>query len=115
MVVYYISYGPPPRRSFWRPALLALLILLALSVAAAVAYGIYELASGGGGGSPQAEADSGVPLADALAALYRNNTNISLLLDTSKSISEGGYLDGVQGALAAMVLPYIDEDAGPSS
>lgn len=111
MVVYYISYGPPPRRSFWRPALLALLILLALSVAAAVAYGIYELASGGGGGSPQAEADGGVPLAEVLPDLYRENTNTTFWVDTSKSISDGGYLEGVKRALAAVASPYIDEDA----
>ena len=112
MVVYYISYGPPPRRSFWRPALLALLILLALSVAAAVAYGIYELASGGGGGSPQADAAGGVPLAEVLPELYQDDTNIIFLVDTSESVALGGHLPAIGQALARVALPYIDGGAG---
>ncbi len=112
MTTYYISYGDPQGRSFWRPLLLILLIILALAVLAAIAYVIYELASGDDSPDTASAAGAAVPLVEALPPLYTDDTNATFLVDTSKSISEGGSLPAVKEALLAVALPYVPGNDG---
>lgn len=102
MVVYYISYGEPQRQPLWQPLLLILLIILALAMAAAIAYGIYELASGN---APDT-------LEDVLLDLRQDDPNSTYWIDTSKSISESGYLDEVKKALETVARSYTEGGAG---
>ena len=112
MTTYYISYGEPQPRFNWRTLLLILLGLLALAILAGIAYGIFLLVTGedDSGIVAPAGASDAVPLAEAVPALFGDNTNTIFLVDNSKTIS--GSLPVVQQALLAVALPYADPDAG---
>jgi hypothetical protein len=112
VATYYISYGEPESRFNWRTLLLILLGLLALAILAGIAYGIFLLVTGedDSGIVAPANASEGVPLAEALPALFDDDTNTVFLVDNSKTIS--GSLSVVQQALLAVVLPYADPNAG---
>ena len=112
MTTYYISYGEPQPRFNWRTLLLILLGLLALAILAGIAYGIFLLVTGeddAGIASP-ADASDAVPLAEAVPALFEDDTNTIFLVDNSKTIS--GSLPVVQQALVAVALPHVDSSAG---
>lgn len=117
MVTYYISYGEPRRGFDYRKLLAVLGILLALLILAAIAYGIYWLATNTDGidvpdFSASEEAPEGTPLNEVLASLYFDNTNTVFLVDVSRSIEAGGNLKVVKKALVDVVLPYVDPNTG---
>ena len=112
MTTYYISYGEPQPRFNWRTLLLILLGLLVLAILAGIAYGIFALVTGedDSGVVAPAGASDAVPLAEAVPALFGDNTNTIFLVDNSKTIS--GSLPVVKQALLDVALPYADPDAG---
>ncbi len=111
MTTYYISYGEPGSGFNWRIVLLILLGLLALSILAGIAYGIFTLVTGEDDGPGVAAADNAesIPLAGSVMPLYGDNTNTIFLVDTSKSIEDGGNLPAVREALLAVALPYLED------
>lgn len=121
MVSYHISYGEPPRRFDGRKLLGILGILLALLVLAAIAYGIYWLVTDDSVDlslpdfAAVADGDEAVSLNEIFAALYQSNTNTVFLVDSSRSIEDGGNLPVVKQALLDVALPYVDAESGEAA
>ena len=120
MVTYHISYGEPRRGFDYRKLLVVLGILLALLILAAIAYGVYWLATNTEGidvpdFAVSEEVPEGTPLNEVLASLYFDNTNTVFLVDVSRSISDGGDLPVVKKALLDVVLPYVNDGETPGA
>ena len=106
--------------------LLGLLMAVALALAAGIGYGIYELATGGGGPAPVVSAPAAAPITTKLSELHREGDTTYFMVDNSITAPEFN-LQEIPKALMALsdgdqqmysnvrLVPFTDGPEGPSS